>query len=439
MTDSSGRKGWLDRLIPPLLKALDSALLLRKNLHFRNGSVQWDDFRHPLRPDRVVYLLGAGKASAQMAAEAERILGEAVSDGMIVTKYGHGRSGRKVRIVEAGHPIPDPAGERGAKEIAALARRARQGDLVIGLWSGGGSALLPMPVDGVSLGAKRRVTDLLLRSGAAIGEINAVRKHLSQIKGGRLAEAVGPARMVNFILSDVVGDPLDVIASGPTVPDRTTYASAVEILKRYSIWGRVDRSVRAALREGLAGKRPETPKRLPRRIENRLIGNGALAVAELARRAEAIGWRPQVLTSVLEGEAREAAKVLVSLAEEQRRKKRGDRPVCLIAGGETTVTVRGRGKGGRCQEFVLAAALALAGKKGMTAAAFSTDGSDGPTDAAGAVATGETVRRAARLGSDPRRALQENDAYRFFDPLGDLIRTGPTRTHLNDLYFILVE
>ena len=430
---------WLKRLIPPLLGALDPGALLRKKIHFRNERIEWNGRPYRVGPNRAVYVVGAGKGSARMAQELERILGDAIAAGVVVTKYGYGLPCRKIRVIEAGHPIPDAAGEAGARELLALARRTKRGDLVIGLWSGGGSALLPLPVSGVSLQGEQQATDLLLRSGAMIGEINAVRKHLSQIKGGQLARAVGPARMVNFLLSDVVGDRLDVIASGPTAPDPTAFTDAIEVLKQYHLWERVDPSVRRVLEEGARGERPETPKRLGRQIDNILIGNGEAAANQTARLLREMGVHPRILTTALEGESREAAKVFVAMAEEiQRRRRKGERPVCLIAGGETTVTVRGRGKGGRCQEFALSAVLALAGTKGITAAAFSTDGTDGPTDAAGAVASGETVRRAARKGIDARRALAENDAYSFFNALGDLIRTGPTRTHLNDLYLLLI-
>jgi hydroxypyruvate reductase len=432
----SGRE-YLKQLIPPLLNALDPGALLRKKIQYQNGIVQWDGPSYRVIPNRSVYLIGAGKGSARMAEALEQILGDAITDGVVVTKDGYGLPGRKVRIIEAGHPIPDEAGEAGAKEVLALVRHAKRGDLVIGLWSGGGSALLPLPISGVSLQAKQQVTDLLLRSGAVIGEINTVRKHLSQIKGGQLAQAVGPARMVNLILSDVVGDRLDVIASGPTVPDPTTFGSAIEILKRYHLWEEIHSSIRRVLEEGARGERSETPKRLGRQIENVLVGNGEKVVNEAARRLKAMGFRPQILTRGLEGESREVAKVLVALAKEIQHRQKRNR-ICLIVGGETTVTVRGKGKGGRCQEFALSAALSLDGTEGITAAAFSTDGTDGPTDAAGAVADGETVRRAARKGMDARRALAENDAYTFFDMLDDLIRTGPTRTHLNDLYLLLI-
>lgn len=427
------------RMIPALLRKLDPGRLLQKKIHYQNGILRWDGRRFPLRPDRSVYVLGAGKGSARMAQALEEILGGRGADGIVVTKYGYAAPCKKIRVVEAGHPIPDAAGERAARKVLALADRAGEGDLVIGLWSGGGSALLPAPLPGITLRAERKTTDLLLKSGATIEEINTVRKHLSRIKGGRLAERIAPAAQVHFILSDVVGDRLDRIASGPTVSDPTTFSDAIDILNRYTLWTRIDRSVRALLEGGRRGRREETPKpggRFWRGVENLLIGNGALAAREAARLVAAEGFRPRILTSLLEGEAREAAKVLVALGKEELKKNSA--PVCLLAGGETTVTVRGKGRGGRCQEFALSAAIALAGEKGLTAAAFSTDGTDGPTDAAGAVADGGTLRRAARLGWDARRALDENNAYSFFNTVGGLIRTGPTRTHLNDLYLIFV-
>lgn len=378
-----------------------------------------------------------------MAVALEEILGDAISEGVVVTKYGYGLPCKTVRVIEGGHPVPDRSGGRGAREILKLARRSSEGDLLIGLWSGGGSALLPLPLPGIALAQKRRTTDLLLKSGATIAEINTVRKHLSQIKGGRLAEAASPARMVNFILSDVVEDRLDVIASGPAVPDPTRFSDAIEVLKRYQLWTKLDLPIRNTLDQGNRGQRDETPKPgdpFWRQVDHILIGNGELAVKAATRQIAALGYRPRVLTSALVGEAKEVAKVLAALAkEEQRKNKRGGRPICLLAGGETTVTVKGRGRGGRCQEFALSAAMSISGVRGITVAAFSTDGTDGPTDAAGAVADGTTVRRAEEAGHDPRRFLDENDAYRFFNFLEDLIRTGPTRNHLNDLYFIFIS
>lgn len=437
------KKKWVRNFLSPLLERLGPGRLLSDSLSFRQGMLEWNKGRVRLGPGGNLYLVGAGKGSAEMAVALEKILGEAIDGGLVVTKYGYRLRPARIRMVEAGHPIPDASGERAAEEIIDLAAKVRRNDLLIGLWSGGGSALLPAPVDGISLSSKRKITDLLLKSGATIDEINTVRKHLSRLKGGRLAQLARHGTMINFILSDVVGDRLDVIASGPTAPDPTSFSDAIGILKEYRLWTEADRSIRSHLKAGEEGRYPETPKpREPfwRRIKNVLIGNGQIAVAEAARQIGKIGFRPRIVTSSLQGEAREAAKILVAIAKEERsRRGKREKPICLIAGGELTVTVRGGGKGGRCQEFALSAAMALSGLEGFTAAAFSTDGTDGPTDAAGAVSNGRTVRRAALKGRDARRDLNENNSYPFFDALGDLIRTGPTYTHLNDLYLILIE
>jgi hydroxypyruvate reductase len=432
----------IHQVIPLLLEEIDPGLLLRKKIQLRNGRLRWNGGSFMPGRDRSIYVVGAGKGAARMAAALEAMLGDMLTAGVVVTPYGYRFPCETVRVIEGGHPIPDRSGARGAREILALARRSRKEDLLIGLWSGGGSALLPAPLPGITLAQKRRVTDLLLKSGATISEINTVRKHLSQIKGGRLAEA-SSAAMVDLILSDVVGDRLDVIASGPTVPDPTLFSDAIEILKRYSLWTKIGSPVRKVLDEGRRGVRGETPK--PghprwRRIHHVLIGNGEAAVGAAARAVAKIGYRPKILTPSLVGEAREVGKVFAALAKEERRKRRrGGGPVCLLAGGETTVTVRGNGRGGRCQEFTLSAALSLEGVPGITFAAFSTDGTDGPTDAAGAIADGESGRRGERKNLDPRRCLKESNAYAFFSASGGLIRTGPTRNHLNDLYLAFID
>ncbi|MFQ5779611.1 MAG: glycerate kinase [Nitrospiria bacterium] len=449
MGSLSRYKRWIGKMISSLLPQIDPAVLLKEKISFRHGLLEWDGGRYRFGPGRPIhsqfpscYVIGAGKGSARMAVALEEVLGDGVTDGIVVTRYGNPFHCKTIRTMEAGHPFPDEAGMRGAQEVLTLARRADKGDLVIGLWSGGGSALLPLPVPGVSLRAKQEVTEHLLKSGATISEINTVRKHLSQIKGGNLARTVSPTRMVNFILSDVVGDSLDVIASGPTVPDPSCFSDAVEIMKRYDIWSSVDRSIRTALLRGVRRIRNETPKRGAaywHRIQNIIIGNGGLAVEAAVHSVAETGFRPKILTTTLEGEAREVARVMVSLAkEEMRRRRRNDQPVCLLAGGETTVTVRGKGKGGRCQEFALSAALSISGMKRVRVAAFSTDGIDGPTDAAGAVSDGSTLSRATRRGMDARRHLDENNAYPLFQAVGDLIHTGPTCTNLNDLYFVFI-
>jgi glycerate-2-kinase len=316
-------------------------------------------------------------------------------------------------------------------------------DLVLFLLSGGASALLPFPAEGLTLRDKQRITDRLLRSGATIEELNAVRKHLSRLKGGQLAAKCRPARVVSLILSDVIGSPLEAIGSGPTAPDLTTFNQAIGVLKKYRLWSETPLAVKRYLAAGLRGDRPETPKPgdpLFQGVKNVIIGDNRIAVEAAADQARALGLNGYVLTTKLRGEAREAAKLFGSLAREVRESGMPvSRPACLIAGGELTVTVSGHGKGGRCQEMALAAVKEIAGLNGTTLAAVGTDGTDGPTDAAGAVVDDTTLFRAARMGLDPDRFLTRNDSYRFFKKLNGLIQTGPTGTNVNDLYLLLIE
>ncbi len=390
-----------------------------------------------------VLVVGAGKASGAMAAAAEGVLGDRITDGLVVVKDGYRAPTRRIRLVEAGHPVPDARGEAAARQIRALADSARAGDLLLVLVSGGGSALTPAPVPPITLGDKQAMTRLLLAAGANINQLNAVRKHCSLLKGGQLARAAAPARVHALLLSDVIGDPLDVIASGPTAPDASTFADALAILDRFDLRTRTPVSIVDRLDRGARGEIPETPKPddpVFRDVTNTVIGNNALVVDAAAARARALGYAPHVLTRSLEGEAREAAGTLVGLA---RRIHDGRGPVaapaCVIAGGETTVTVRGRGLGGRCQEFALAAAIALDGVDGVVALAAGTDGTDGPTEAAGAVADGASARRARERGHDLAARLADNDSNPVLAALGDLVVTGPTNTNLLDLYLLLVE
>lgn len=411
--------------------------LRRRGSRLRVGA-RWYDLRH-----RRIFVVGAGKATAPMAAAVEQVLGARITDGLVIAKYGHTVPLRRIRLLEAGHPLPDAAGERGAMQILELLRRTSEDDLVVCLVSGGGSALLPLPVPGLTLQEKIAATDLLLRSGATIQEINTVRKHLSQVKGGRLAQAAAPARLVTLVLSDVVGDPLDAIASGPVTPDPTTFADALDVVRRYQLEDRIPASALACLRRGAAGEEPETPKpgdALFDRVHVVVIGNNAQALAAAAKRAKELGFHTLVLTAFLEGEAREAARVFASVARGIRALRTPVAPpACVLAGGETTVTVTGRGRGGRCQEFALAAAAVIAGWPETVVAGFGTDGTDGPTDAAGAIADGETIPRAKSRGLDPNRALDDNDAYTVFQGLGDLLVTGPTKTNVNDIYLAVLR
>ena len=396
-----------------------------------------------LAPSGRVLVVGAGKASGAMATAAEAALGDAITDGLVVVKDGYRTATRRIRLVEAGHPVPDARGEGAARQIRAMAEAAGADDLLLVLVSGGGSALTPAPVPPITLADKQAMTRLLLAAGANINQLNAVRKHCSLLKGGQLARAAAPARVHSLLLSDVIGDPLDVIASGPTAPDASTFADAWAILERFDLLARAPAPIVDRLDRGMRGEVPETPKPddpVFRRVTNTVIGNNALVVDAAAARARELGYTPHVLTRSLEGEAREVADRLVALAG-QVREGRGPvaAPACVIAGGETTVTVRGKGAGGRCQEFGLAAALALEGQDGVVALAAGTDGTDGPTDAAGAVVDGASAGRARERGLDPRASLDANDSNPVLAAIGDLVVTGPTNTNLLDLYLLLIE
>jgi len=381
-----------------------------------------------------VLVLGCGKASGAMAAAAEKSIGDRIAGGFVVVKDGYGVRLQRTAIAEAGHPVPDERGLDASARLLELARRAREDDLALFLVSGGGSALTPAPASPITLAEKQEVTRLLLASGATIGELNAVRKHLSLFKGGQLARAAARATVLTLALSDVIGDPLDVIASGPTAPDPTTFADACEVLVRRGLADRVPPSVACRLGAGRAGQIEETPKPgdpLFGRVTNVVIGNNGLITSAAVEAAERLGYRAQVATRELQGEARDVARELVG------RARRLEPPACLIAGGETTVTVKGPGKGGRCQEFALAAALELRPTDRMTILAGGTDGTDGPTDAAGAIVDGGSLERGAAAGVDARRALADNDSHRFLRASGDLLVSGPTRTNLLDLYVIV--
>lgn len=409
----------------------------------RRGKTLWvGRTAYDLRTIGRVLVIGGGKAGAPMAQALEEVLGTRIDRGLINVKSGYTLPLKRIDLVEAGHPLPTAAGQRGADTVLALAAEAREKDLVICLLSGGGSALLPAPAVGLTLEEKVRTTDLLLKSGATITEINTVRKHLSRFKGGQLAQAAAPARMIVLVLSDVVGDRLDAIASGPASPDPTTYAEALAIVDRYALTAQLPESVLTHLRRGAAGEIPETPKPgapIFQRVQTVIVGNATLAARTAAEKARKLGFRTVLLTTALEGEAREVARVFAAAARSTVTTHVPSKPpACVLAAGETTVTVRGPGQGGRCQEFTLAAALAIDGVPNTVVVGFGTDGTDGPTDAAGAIADGETVARARALGLEAHRALATNDAYPLFSALNDLLFTGPTNTNVNDLYFVLV-
>jgi len=424
------------------LQAADPMEAIHRHVKRRGDQLQVGEKTYDLSAYEKIYVIGGGKAGASMARAIEGLLKDRITAGFINVKYGHLADLEIVRLNEAGHPVPDEAGVRGAEKIVALADQAGEKDLVICLLSGGGSALLPLPIQGVTLEEKQAVTRLLLACGATINEINALRKHISRIKGGQLARIAMPATLVNLILSDVIGDPLDVIASGPTVPDESTFQDCWHILEKYQLTDRIPASILNHIRAGVSGQVPETPKPGDpafAKTQNLIVGSNILAVKAAAQKAKALGYHTLILSSFIEGETREVAKVHAAIAKEILSSGHPiPRPACVISGGETTVTLKGKGLGGRNQEFVLAAALDIDNLKEVIVLSLGTDGTDGPTDAAGAIADGLTVKRAKALGLDPFKYLQENDAYHFFQPLQDLIITGPTHTNVMDLRIILV-
>jgi hydroxypyruvate reductase len=392
---------------------------------------------------RNVYVIGFGKAAATMAQASETVLGDRITAGIVVTKYGHALPTRTITVLEAAHPTPDAASEQATARILASVAKATADDLVLCLVSGGGSALFEQPAPGIAFADMQETTRLLLRAGAPITALNTVRKHLSSVKGGQLARTVTPAPLVALLLSDVVGDSLDVIASGPTVPDPTTFADALAALTEYGVYTQVPEPVRRYLESGAVGDIPDTPKAgdaIFATTHTAVIASPQLALDAAARAAEAMGYPTLVLGNSFEGEAREVARLWASMARQARTYGQPlAPPCCLLAGGETTVTVRGDGLGGRNTEFTLAAALAIAGLDDVVVASLATDGGDGPTDAAGAIASGRTVARATDCGLDAAAALARNDAYTFFDRVGGLFRPGPTGTNVNDIMIALVR
>ncbi len=442
LTPDPGHRPPLLGLMAAALKAVDPANAVRHAVSREGNALMIGDTTFDLSAISRVFVVGAGKASAPMAQVLETVLEDRIVAGWVNVRYGYAVPTEKIYIHEAGHPIPDESGVKGAKEILRILSDTKEDDLVIALISGGGSALLTFPAERISLKDLQLVNQLLLASGATINEINAVRKHLSRVKGGQLARAAHPASLVTLILSDVVGNPLDVIASGPTVPDTTTFADAWDVLERYDLVEKAPHAVVERIRGGMEGDVPETPKpgdEVFGRTRNVIVADNSVAARAAADEAAALGFHPLILTTFLEGEAREVGRVVAALAKEEAMHGRpASLPACLILGGETTVTLRGTGKGGRNQELALAAALAIRGLDAIAIASLGTDGSDGPTDAAGGLVDGSTVARGEKHGLSAEEYLQNNDSYHFLAAVGDLLKTGPTRTNVNDLVFVCV-
>jgi hydroxypyruvate reductase len=428
------------------LRAVDPAEAVRSHLCREGNYLTVEGRRYDLRRYRRVVVVAVGKAACPMAAAAAELLGERMSAGIVVTKDGHvrqqDRANTRLVLFESGHPIPDERGVEAAAAVFELLDGLTADDLLLALISGGGSALLTSPIPPLTLADLKTLTGQLLSCGATIDEINCLRKHLDAVKGGGLARRAAPATVLALLLSDVIGDALDVIASGPTVPDPTSYADAWGILEKYALVEGVPPAVKTILQAGLHGERPETPKpgdAIFEKVQNCIVASNRQALDAAALQARSLGWEVQILSDHLTGEARDAGAWLVEEAHRGVAKRiPGAPPRCYLAGGETTVTLRGKGLGGRNQEMALGMVAGLAGLKGVLAVTLATDGGDGPTDAAGAVVTGATVARAAALGLDAGAYLQNNDAYHFFEALGDLLITGPTQTNVNDLALVWI-
>ena len=437
---ASSARPLLRRIIGAGLRAADPVQAMARSVRRTGHRLHIGSHRYDLRRVERVVAVGAGKASARMAQALEGVLGARLERGLVVVKHGHRVPTRRVTVMEAGHPVPDQAGIDAAQRLRECLAGLGPKDLLIVLLSGGASSLMPAPVPGVTLRDKQTVTTLLLRSGATIQDVNVVRKHLSLLKGGRLAEMT-TARVATIILSDVIGDDLTAIGSGPTVPDPSTFRDAVTILKRRRIWTKTPASIRRHLSRGVQGGIPETPK--PghpcfRRVTHHIVGNNDQAVAAAAQAARVAGLWTIICSDPVLGDAAEAGVTLALLGRHVLESLRlGRRPFCIVAGGEPTVTVTGRGLGGRAQEFAVAAACEIAGLPKVWVAAVGTDGTDGPTDVAGAVVSGSTFEQAERKHLSLPRALACHDTYPVLKALESHLVTGPTGTNVNDLYLFL--
>ncbi|GJM16359.1 MAG: hydroxypyruvate reductase [Thermodesulfobacteriota bacterium] len=425
------------------LKAVDPINAVKNHIKRDGNKLRLQDVEYELGDYENIYVVGMGKAAASMAKAIEEVLGDKLTHGIVNVKYGHTAPLNKIKTNEAAHPVPDEAGIAGSKEIIELLKKTSEKDLVICLISGGGSALLPSPAGNLTLEDKQAVTKALLECGADIHEINSIRKQISAVKGGRLAALVYPSRLISLILSDVIGDDLDVIASGPTVPDTHTFHDCRNIIEKYKLDERVPKRVIDYIEKGCDGEIEDTPKAdspVFESTQNIVVGSNIIAVSAAKEKASELGYNTLVLSTFIHGETEEVAKVHTAIVKEI--KSSGNpvkKPACIISGGETTVTIEGKGLGGRNQEFVLAAAIDIEGLDNTIVLSGGTDGNDGPTDAAGAIADGTTINRAGKLGLNAYQHLCENNSYNFFKPLGDLLITGPTNTNVMDLRVLLVS
>lgn len=433
-----GREVALD-IIENAIKAVDAYDAVKKKVHIENCRLVIEDLNYTLSNVGNIYVIGGGKATFSIARALDEIFGQRIKSGIINVKRGEKHRLKYVKVIEASHPIPDEMGFEGANEIIDIAKEAKESDLVFCAITGGASALIPLPAENVSLEDKKKVTELLLKCGAAIDEINTVRKHISAIKGGRLAKYIHPAEIINLLVIDEIAG----LPWGPTVPDTSTFKDAVEVLRKYRLWEKVPDSVREHLERGLADPSLETPK--PEDFKGLKVHNIVLADNEIMceaakKRAEELGFKSLILSTRLEGESREAGIVLASIAEEIEEKGRPINPPCiLILGGEPTVTITGQfGKGGPCQELVLGGSLKIAGSKKIVIAAVDTDGTDGPTGIAGGIVDGYTLKRAKEKGIDVFGNLMGHNASEVLVKLQDAIVTGSTGTNVMNLDIVVI-
>lgn len=419
------------------VKAVHPQKLMRSALGISGNILKICGSDHSLDTPGRIYVAGAGKANAAMALALEELLGEHITGGLIAVKYGHDLPLKKIKQLAAAHPVPDENSLKAAAGIREVLEKAAENDLVICLFSGGASSLMADCPEGIRLDDLQQVSDLLLRSGAGIAEINTVRKHLSNLKGGQLARRAYPANLVSLIISDVVGDDPGVIASGPTVADPGTYGEAMDVLKKYKLGHKASPAILQHLQKGCRGEIPETPKPgdpLFSHVRNHIIGSNKLALEAASKAAETQGYKPHILDSQAAAPADDLALRLIGEASRYR----GTRPACLLMGGESTLEVQPGGKGGRSQHLTLRALLALEGNNNITVLSAGTDGTDGPTDMAGAVADIDTLENARRLNLQPEKFLREFDSYHFFEKAGGHIHTGPTQTNVMDIMMALV-
>jgi glycerate 2-kinase len=443
MTMIGNHKEILGRILRAGLDAVDPEAAVLNCVSREGSTLSVGDRDYGLDRYKRILLIGAGKGTAPMAKAVEEILGDHLTSGRIIVKYDYGMPLDRTHIMEAGHPVPDEAGLEATESLLHAIGECGEEDLIICAFSGGGSALLPAPCPPLSLDEKQQTTRLLLESGATIDEINTIRKHLSRSKGGWLAKTAYPATLVSLLLSDVIGDRLDVIASGPTVPDETTFEDCISVVEKYRLAEKLPKAVMTLLQQGTAGSIPETPKKgdeVFSKVQNLIVGNNRNALLAAQEQAISLGYHAMILSSQIEGEAREVAQVFASIGKEISQSGLPIAlPACVLAGGEPTVTIRGQGKGGRNQELALACAISIDGWDRIALLSAGTDGTDGPTDAAGAIVSGVTCQDARQKGLDPYAYLASNDSYSFFESLGDLVKTGPTRTNVMDIICMLVS